>query len=200
MAASDAIRIAQISDLHCGGPYFEASLLERAIGEVNELAPDIVVCSGDLTTFGFRHEYLTTREYLDPETEEPVTSPKANQLVRVKLTIKTGEQRHYVAVRDRLPAGLEPVNSRLATEAGDAAPDRGDDRPWWRRQTWVHTDLRDDGATAFADVLPAGEHVFEYNARATIPGTFRALPAEVEAMYEPEIRGRTAGGQMVVRR
>src|SRR4026207_1413434 len=63
MAGSDPIRIAQISDLHCGGPYFEASLLERAIGEVNELAPDIVVCSGDLTTFGFRHEYLTAREY-----------------------------------------------------------------------------------------------------------------------------------------
>src|SRR5512134_3582832 len=59
------VRIAQISDLHCGGPYFEASLLERAIGEINELGPDVVVCSGDLTTFGFRHEYLTAREYLD---------------------------------------------------------------------------------------------------------------------------------------
>ena len=58
-------RIAHISDLHCGGPYFEASLLERAIGEVNEFEPDVVVCSGDLTTFGFRHEYLTAREYLD---------------------------------------------------------------------------------------------------------------------------------------
>jgi 3',5'-cyclic-AMP phosphodiesterase len=58
-------RIAHISDLHCGGPYFEASLLERAISEVNELDPDVVVCSGDLTTFGFRHEYLTAREYLD---------------------------------------------------------------------------------------------------------------------------------------
>ena len=32
-------RIAQFSDLHCGGPYFEASLLERAIGEINELEP-----------------------------------------------------------------------------------------------------------------------------------------------------------------
>ena len=58
-------RIAHISDLHCGGPYFESSLLERAISEVNELDPDVVVCSGDLTTFGFRHEYLTAREYLD---------------------------------------------------------------------------------------------------------------------------------------
>ena len=51
-------RIAQISDLHCGEAYFEASLLERAIGEINELEPDVVICSGDLTTFGFRHEYL----------------------------------------------------------------------------------------------------------------------------------------------
>src|ERR671919_249584 len=64
-SAGDVFRIAQISDLHCGGPYFEASLLERAISEINELAPDVVVCSGDLTTFGFRHEYLTAREYLD---------------------------------------------------------------------------------------------------------------------------------------
>jgi len=58
-------RIAQFSDLHCGETYFEASLLERAIGEINELQPDVVVCSGDLTTFGFRHEYLTAREYID---------------------------------------------------------------------------------------------------------------------------------------
>jgi len=58
-------RIAQISDLHCGEAYFEASLLERAIGEINELEPDVVICSGDLTTFGFRHEYLAAREYLD---------------------------------------------------------------------------------------------------------------------------------------
>jgi 3',5'-cyclic AMP phosphodiesterase CpdA len=66
MASSgDVFRIAQLSDLHCGEQYFEASLLERAIGEINELRPDMVVCSGDLTTFGFRHEYLTAREYID---------------------------------------------------------------------------------------------------------------------------------------
>ena len=49
--------IAHLSDLHCGGQYFVPGLLERAIAEINDLAPDIVVCSGDLTTFGFRHEY-----------------------------------------------------------------------------------------------------------------------------------------------
>jgi 3',5'-cyclic AMP phosphodiesterase CpdA len=57
--------IAHISDLHCGGVHFVPSLLERAIDEVNELQPDVVVCTGDLTTFGFRPEYQQAREYLD---------------------------------------------------------------------------------------------------------------------------------------
>jgi Icc protein len=57
--------IAQISDLHCGGQYFVPSLLERAISEVNDLEPDIVVVSGDLTTFGFKGEYAQAKAYLD---------------------------------------------------------------------------------------------------------------------------------------
>jgi Icc protein len=62
--ASD-FTIAHISDLHCGGPYFEVNLLERAISEINDLRPEIVVCTGDLTTLGFKHEYLTARQYFD---------------------------------------------------------------------------------------------------------------------------------------
>jgi 3',5'-cyclic AMP phosphodiesterase CpdA len=58
-------RIAHISDLHCGSPHFVPNLMERAITEVNDLAPDVVVCSGDLTSFGFRQEYAEARAYLD---------------------------------------------------------------------------------------------------------------------------------------
>ncbi|HKE14154.1 MAG TPA: MG2 domain-containing protein [Kofleriaceae bacterium] len=140
-----------------------------------------------------------TREYLDPDSGRPLASFKANQLVRIRLTVKTPAERHYVAVRDRLPAGLEPVNSRLATEKHDAAPeDQGEDR--WEPPKWVHVDLRDEGALVFADHLDAGEHVFEYNARATLPGEFALLPAEVEAMYDPDVRGRTASATMKVGR
>src|SRR5215216_2398911 len=57
--------IAHISDLHCGGPHFLPNLLERAISEVNELQPGIVVCTGDLTTFGFKEEYAQAKRYLD---------------------------------------------------------------------------------------------------------------------------------------
>src|SRR5881392_4078500 len=47
-----AFTIAHISDIHCGGPDFVPNLMERAIIEINELKPNLVICSGDLTTFG----------------------------------------------------------------------------------------------------------------------------------------------------
>ena len=57
--------IAHLSDLHCGDPHFVPDLMERAIAEINELSPDIVVCSGDLTTFGFKEEFAQAKRYLD---------------------------------------------------------------------------------------------------------------------------------------
>src|SRR6476659_4467293 len=58
-------RIVQLSDLHCGQQFFLPDHLERAIAETNELEPDVVVISGDLTSHGFKDEYAMAREYLD---------------------------------------------------------------------------------------------------------------------------------------
>ncbi len=41
------------------------TLLERAIAEINDLAPDLVVCCGDLTAFGFKPEFAQARSYLE---------------------------------------------------------------------------------------------------------------------------------------
>jgi Icc protein len=57
--------IVQLSDLHCGTQFFLPKLLERAIAEVNDLSPDVVVVSGDLTTHGFKDEYALAKRYLD---------------------------------------------------------------------------------------------------------------------------------------
>ena len=65
MAVARPFTIAHISDLHCGSPYFVPNLMDRAIIEVNDLEPDVVIVSGDLTTFGFRQEYVQARAYLD---------------------------------------------------------------------------------------------------------------------------------------
>src|SRR5436190_1635461 len=65
MATRDTFTIVQLSDLHCGTQFFLPNLLERAITEVNDIDPDIVICSGDLTTFGFKEEYALAKDYLD---------------------------------------------------------------------------------------------------------------------------------------
>jgi 3',5'-cyclic-AMP phosphodiesterase len=66
MATRDGtFTIVQISDLHCGAQFFLPNLLERAITEVNDIQPDMVVISGDLTTFGFKEEYAHAKRYLD---------------------------------------------------------------------------------------------------------------------------------------
>jgi 3',5'-cyclic-AMP phosphodiesterase len=59
-----AVTIAHISDLHAGSPYFVPSLMDRTVVELNELQPDIVLCTGDLTEMGFRQDYVEAHEYL----------------------------------------------------------------------------------------------------------------------------------------
>ncbi|MBE0417772.1 MAG: metallophosphoesterase [Coriobacteriia bacterium] len=46
-----------MSDLHCGSTYHIPSLATRVVDELNELAPDAVVVTGDLTDMGFRQEF-----------------------------------------------------------------------------------------------------------------------------------------------
>jgi 3',5'-cyclic AMP phosphodiesterase CpdA len=59
------VTIAHISDPHVGSLHFVPNLMHRVITELNELEPDAVVCSGDLTTEGFRQEYKAWLAYAD---------------------------------------------------------------------------------------------------------------------------------------
>jgi 3',5'-cyclic-AMP phosphodiesterase len=59
------LRIVHFSDIHAGSQYFVPNLLNRALVEINDLAPDLVVVTGDLTNMGYRQEYREAKEYLD---------------------------------------------------------------------------------------------------------------------------------------
>ncbi len=52
----------------------------------------------------------------DPNGERPVEDAVQGEVLRVRLTIKTPITREKVGVEDFIPAGLEVVNQRLATE------------------------------------------------------------------------------------
>lgn len=64
MRGKSGITIAHISDFHTGSQYFIPNLLSRTIEELNELEPDIVVVTGDMTDGGFEQEYKTAESFL----------------------------------------------------------------------------------------------------------------------------------------
>lgn len=68
-----ALTIAQISDIHCGSPFYDPALLEAAVHEILDLQPDIVVVAGDLTQEGYAPEFEMARDALRPLQEQLTT-------------------------------------------------------------------------------------------------------------------------------
>ncbi len=59
-------KIVQISDLHCGaGHFFDPELMVQTIDQVNDLQPDILLVTGDLTMDGYYDEYQIALDYID---------------------------------------------------------------------------------------------------------------------------------------
>lgn len=69
------VTIAHISDTHVGSPHFVPNLLNRVITELNELKPDLVIHTGDVTNEGFRGEYKSAVAYLEQIEAEVVAVP-----------------------------------------------------------------------------------------------------------------------------
>ena len=69
----DSFLIAQLSDIHCGSPFFDPQLLRHAVEEVRSLAPDLVLIGGDLTTDGYAHEFREAQSQLAPLLEAELT-------------------------------------------------------------------------------------------------------------------------------
>jgi len=62
-------RLVHLSDMHFGEQYkgkkiFREDVWEQVVNEINEINPDIIIISGDITADGYENEYRMTREYL----------------------------------------------------------------------------------------------------------------------------------------
>jgi Icc protein len=57
--------VAQVSDIHCGHPYFDGELLDEALDEILGLQPDVVVVAGDLTAEGYQPQFRQAKKYLE---------------------------------------------------------------------------------------------------------------------------------------
>jgi hypothetical protein len=106
--------------------------------------------------------------------------------IRVRLNLNAPRDMSYVMIEDEFPSGCEP------TERG--SDEMTDDWSFWYSQC----DVRDDRIAFFARTLTKGKHVLEYNLRAQTPGTYRAMPALLQEMYQPEVRAESAEARVEV--
>ena len=114
--------------------------------------------------------------------------------VLVTLRVRSPEVRRYVVIDDPLPAGLEALDTSLATSSEQDAAALGALRSSW----YDHRELRDDRVLFFRDFAPAGTLSYHYLARVTAPGRFLAPPSRAEEMYNPEVFGHTAATHLQI--
>jgi 3',5'-cyclic-AMP phosphodiesterase len=58
------LRIAQISDIHCGELTFDEDAMRSIVERINRMEPDVVVVVGDLTAAGYEWEFEQAAEWL----------------------------------------------------------------------------------------------------------------------------------------
>ncbi len=69
------LRIAQVSDIHCGTITFDPKLMERVIEQVNGVRPDLVVMAGDLTSEGYEREFEAAASWMEGFEAPTLTVP-----------------------------------------------------------------------------------------------------------------------------
>ena len=112
--------------------------------------------------------------------------------LRVSLTVDAAAPRHFVAVTDQVPGGLQPTDLALGAIAGldlERVSDEG--------SHWFATRKLDPRSPRFyAETLPAGRHVVHYFARVGNAGDYLAAPATAEPMYGNAVGARSAAARL----
>ena len=108
---------------------------------------------------------------------------ESGDLVEVELNIRSKNDYESILIEDRKPAGFEPTNP-VSGYTNDPLN--------------AYTEYRDARVSFFVHRLPQGTHTLTYRLRAETPGTVSALPAAVEGMYAPELRGNSDEFQTTV--
>ncbi|PIU20635.1 MAG: hypothetical protein COT18_01210, partial [Elusimicrobia bacterium CG08_land_8_20_14_0_20_59_10] len=124
---------------------------------------------------------------------------KAGKRAVVTITVKTPQDRTFVAINNPVAAGFEVVNTEFAVEsAEDARALRAKAARGGGWGEFGRAERYDDRMLIFADYLTAGVHKYSYVVQATNPGVYYGPAGLVEGMYEPEVYGRTAGSTVEI--
>ena len=107
---------------------------------------------------------------------------QSGDIIASRLTLTGGDWR-YLLLEDPIPAGAELIEKDDLYELADK-PD------WWSSYS-TRRELRDDRAALFKTYVSSGQGTFFSLFKIVNPGKFRASPARVIPMYQPEYLSTT---------
>ena len=126
--------IVQISDLHVGSQFLSEKF-EKLVQEVNELQPDVIVITGDLTNEGLMKEYEKCKQLLSKFICKKIISISGNHDYR-----NTG----YLLFKKYFP--FETVNELnekvVLVTLGTARPDRNEGEVGYRQNLWLERTMK----------------------------------------------------------
>ncbi len=126
--------IVQLSDLHVGSQ-FQQDVFETVVKEVNELNPDVIVITGDLTNEGLMKEYEKCKSLLTQFKTKKIISISGNHDYR-----NTG----YLLFKKFFPfkAINELDDDIVLVTVGTARPDRNNGEVGYRQNLWLERTMK----------------------------------------------------------
>ncbi len=126
--------IVQLSDIHVGSQFQEA-IFDKVLQEVNEIKPDTVLITGDLTNEGLKNEYEKCKKLLSKLTCKKIITISGNHDYR-----NSG----YLVFKKYFP--FETVNELskdvVLVTIGTARPDRNEGEVGYRQNLWLERTMK----------------------------------------------------------
>lgn len=125
--------IAQISDIHFG-PMFDYGKFRTAVDEINDISPDVVVVTGDITENGILSEFKMAAEEFKRLKTKTIIYISGNHDYRA-----TG----YLLFKQFFPFDqVNEVGDTVVVVLSSARPDRDDGEIGHRQNLWLENTLK----------------------------------------------------------
>ena len=126
--------IVQLSDIHVGSQ-FQDAVFDKVVKEVNEIKPDAIVITGDLTNEGLIKEYEKCKELVSKFNCKKIISISGNHDYR-----NSG----YLTFKKFFP--FETINELekdvVLVTVGTARPDRNEGEVGYRQNLWIERTMQ----------------------------------------------------------
>ena len=124
--------LVQISDIHCG-PIFGRETFRASVKEINDMSPDVVLVTGDLTEDGLMSEFKMAAKELGEIKAGKIIYVSGNHDYR-----STG----YLLFREYFPfLQVTELEDVVITVLSSARPDRDDGEVGHRQNLWLESTL-----------------------------------------------------------